>query len=730
MSDTDSSKASEENSPKEHTSETKIPENTASETKHENTSNTPSISKNPSENSSTVPPNHSGNSNRGPQKEQPQGERKIRTALIIAGCIGAVLVLLQFGNGNRGSVNLRYDEFKNRVRNGEVEEVWIGPETITGRTRKPPEQAAQNNPQNNPQNNSGTQENSQNNIRNNTTNNPQNNNGSSRWGIRSGNEFHTTRVPDDKDLIPLLEQHRVRFSALPDRGGWWMWLLSFAAPLILLVLLWRSMLKRVSSQQGGVLAFGKSKGKIAGDSEVRVRFDDVAGVDEAKEELLEIVEFLRTPQRFTRLGAKIPKGVLLVGPPGTGKTLLAKAVAGEASVPFFSLSGSEFVEMFVGVGAARVRDLFEQAQTQAPCIVFIDELDALGRSRGTNIAGTNEEREQTLNQLLVEMDGFETNKGVIIMGATNRPEVLDPALLRPGRFDRQVLVDRPDKRGREMILRVHARGVVIDAEVDLADVASRTPGFAGADLANVINEAALLAARKNHQTVRSVDISEAIDRVVAGLEKRSKIISPEERLRVAYHEAGHAIVGECVPGAERVMKISIVPRGLAALGYTMNLPTEDRYILTERDLRARLASVLGGRAAERLIFGDYSTGASNDLSQATDVARAMVTDYGMSDQVGPLSLKRMRKANFLGAEGEMGDHGAHLANLVDVEVTKIIRDAELSALEVLRTRKVILEKLAQTLLKKEHLEGIELRTLLDEARNWQEKSAEAETQSP
>ncbi|MEI8258731.1 MAG: ATP-dependent zinc metalloprotease FtsH, partial [Deltaproteobacteria bacterium] len=490
-------------------------------------------------------------------------------------------------------------------------------------------------------------------------------------------------------------------------------------PIVLLVFFWRSMMKRTQSQQSSVLAFGKNKGKVAGESEITVRFTDVAGVEEAKEELSEIVEFLRNPEKFTRLGAKIPKGVLLVGPPGTGKTLLARAVAGEAAVPFFSISGSEFVEMFVGVGAARVRDLFEQAQMHAPCIVFIDELDALGRSRGANIVGTNEEREQTLNQLLVEMDGFAPNKGVIIMAATNRPEILDTALLRPGRFDRQVLVDRPDRRGREAILRVHARNVKLDVDVDLADIASRTPGFAGADLANIINEAALLAARRDHQTVKRADVTEAIDRVVAGLEKRSRIITPAERERVAYHESGHAIVGEVLPGAERTAKISIVPRGVAALGFTMHLPTEDRYIITEGELKARLAAILGGRAAERIIFNDLSTGASDDLSRATELARAMVTDFGMSDRVGPVTLRHGRRPAFLPTDGggfESRENGGQLANVADEEVRRIVEEAEARAMEALQSRRPALERIARALIEKEYLDGDDLRGLLEIAR--------------
>jgi cell division protease FtsH len=465
-----------------------------------------------------------------------------------------------------------------------------------------------------------------------------------------------------------------------------------------------------------VLAFGKSRGKLAGDSDVKVRFADVAGVDDAKAELEEIVEFLKSPERFTRLGAKIPKGVLLVGPPGTGKTLLAKAVAGEAAVPFFNISGSEFVEMFVGVGAARVRDLFEQAQASAPCIVFIDELDALGRSRNGGIPGGSEEREQTLNQLLVEMDGFEANKGVIIMAATNRPEILDQALLRPGRFDRQVLVDPPDRKGREAILKVHAKDVILDADVDLADIAARTPGFAGADLANIINEGALLAARKDLPAVKREHIVEAIDRVGIGLEKKSRIIPEATRRRIAFHESGHAIVGEVLPGGSKTARISIVPRGMGVGGYVRHMPKEDVQITTEQDLKTMIAWAMGGRAAEKIIFGDLSTGAANDLSQATNIARAMVTEYGMSSRVGPVSYAGRRAMYLSGEERSVGEYGENIADALDVEVRRIVEEGEATARSVLEARKPQLEHIARVLLEKEYLDGDELRSLLAQAR--------------
>ena len=426
---------------------------------------------------------------------------------------------------------------------------------------------------------------------------------------------------------------------LPEVLGW-------VIPLLFFIGLWGFFFRRMSGAEGGVMSFARSRAKIYADDEVKVRFSDVAGVDEAEEELKEIVEFLKQPKKYTNLGGRIPKGVLLVGPPGTGKTLLARAVAGEAHVPFFSLSGSEFVEMFVGVGAARIRDLFQQAESKAPCIVFIDELDALGKVRVQSPLGSHEEREQTLNQLLAEMDGFDSRKGVIIMGATNRPEVLDPALLRPGRFDRQVLVDKPDVKGREEILRIHAKGVKIAPDVDLKVVAARTAGFAGADLANLVNEAALLAARVDKSSVGMKDFESAIDRLIAGLEKK-RVMSTKEREIVAYHESGHAIVASSLPGLDPVHKISIVQRGFGALGYTMQLPLEDRYLMQRGDLESQLAVLLAGRTAEEIALGEISTGAQNDLQRATDIARAMVTEFGMSDAIGAINYDGNKRQRFL-----------------------------------------------------------------------------------
>jgi cell division protease FtsH len=461
------------------------------------------------------------------------------------------------------------------------------------------------------------------------------------------------------------------------------------------------------------MSVGKSHARLYAEHQIKVRFDDVAGLDEAKEELKEVIEFLRTPDKFRRLGGKVPKGVLLVGSPGTGKTLLAKAVAGEAEVPFFSLSGSEFVEMFVGVGAARVRDLFEQALQKAPCIVFIDELDALGKARGINPLAGHEEREQTLNQLLVEMDGFDPNTGVIIMAATNRPEILDPALLRAGRFDRHVVLDRPDVKGREAILRVHVKNVKLAVEVDLGVIAARTPGFVGADLANIVNEAALLAARKGRDEVKMADFDDAVDRVIGGLEKKNRVINPREKAIIAHHEIGHALTAELLPHVDPVRKVSIIPRGVAALGYTQQLPTEDRYLMTRSELEDRLAVLLGGRVAEELIFNDVSTGARDDLEKVTDTARSMVTEYGMSASLGLRTFEKERRGLFLDTPwATKKDYSEQKAAEIDKEVEEIVERAHRRVQELLTAQKPLLEKLASLLLEKEVLEGEELRRVI------------------
>jgi cell division protease FtsH len=516
---------------------------------------------------------------------------------------------------------------------------------------------------------------------------------------------------DDPALMEEMEKHGVTVTGQVASSGWDS-LLVWLFPVAFLVFLWFRSMRGPDTGQGA-LAFGRSRAKVYVDDDVKVTFADVAGIDEATEELREIVDFLRNPKKYTSLGARIPKGVLLVGPPGTGKTLLARAVAGEARVPFFSLSGSEFVEMFVGVGAARVRDLFAQAEGRAPCIVFIDELDALGKTRTVSLIG-HEEREQTLNQLLAEMDGFDARKGIIVMSATNRPEVLDAALLRAGRFDRRVVVDRPDVRGREAILRLHARAVKLAPDVDLKVVAGRTIGFVGADLANLVNEATLLAARRNRTEVAASDVEEAIDRVLAGL-KRKRIMTVREREMVAAHEVGHAIVASVLPGVDPVHKISIVQRGFEALGHTLQVPSEERYLRTRQELRHQLAVWLGGRAAEDLVFHEISTGAQNDLLQATHVARAMVAEYGMSDVLGPVAIDNGARSPFLPEPGrQKGDQVAaeETAREVDLEVKRLMTDANESAAAILREHRDTLDAVVRLLLEHEVVDGEEVRRLL------------------
>ena len=540
-----------------------------------------------------------------------------------------------------------------------------------------------------------------------------------------GQVLETTPI-FDLELPKLLESKGVEFAATPPPSNrWFTTLLSWVIPPIIFVALFQFFSGRMGG--GGAqraLSFTKNKAKVyvEGD-ENKVTFADVAGVEESKAELAEMVEFLKTPQRFTEIGARIPKGVLLVGPPGTGKTLLAKAVAGEAGVPFFSISGSEFVELFVGTGAARVRDLFAQAKEKAPCIIFIDELDAIGKSRNTGgFYGGNDEREQTLNQLLTEMDGFAAgDKTVIVLAATNRPETLDPALLRPGRFDRQVLVDRPDLAGRSAILEIYARKVKLGSEVDLKAIATRTPGFAGADLANLVNEAALLAARRGSKTVEEEDFAEAVERVVAGLEKKSRVLNEKEKKIVAFHEVGHALVGALIPGSDKVQKISIIPRGMAALGYTLQVPTEDRFLLNEAELRGQITTLLGGRAAEEVIFGSITTGASNDLQRATDLAERMVTTYGMSQVLGPLAYEQGQQNMFLGngmtnPRRSMSDQ---TAEAIDKEIKEIVETAHQQALDILRRNQDLLNTIANQLLETEVIEGDQLDQLLSQVQSEQ-----------
>jgi len=528
--------------------------------------------------------------------------------------------------------------------------------------------------------------------------------------------FTTIRI-EDPDLVRDLSRQAITVTGVIE-STFLRDLLSWVLPALVFAAIWFFFMQRLGQTQGGFMRVGQSKAKIYMEKDVKVTFADVAGVDEAKEELREVIEFLKTPDKFTKLGGKIPKGILLVGPPGTGKTLLARAVAGEAGVPFFSISGSEFVEMFVGVGAARVRDLFEQAKGKAPCIIFIDELDALGKARGMGPM-VHEEREQTLNQLLVEMDGFDPRIGVILMAATNRPEILDPALLRAGRFDRHVLVDRPDKHGRLAILKVHARSVALGPDADLEVIAAMTPGFSGADLANVINESALLAVRRGKERVGSAELQEAVERVIAGLEKKNRVLNKMEKERVAYHETGHALVALSIPGSDQVQKISIIPRGISALGYTLQLPTEDRFLMAKSELENKIAVLLGGRTAEELIFGEVSTGAQNDLLKATDIAKSMVKAYGMSDKLGMITLEQERQPQFMQIQGlshEKGDYSEETAREIDCEVRRIIDEQYGRVNRLLKDNKQALIQGAQLLLEREVITGPELRAVLEKAR--------------
>jgi cell division protease FtsH len=599
--------------------------------------------------------------------------------------VAAFFVLLAVENFLMGAIteNLTYNEFKALLKAGKITEVTLTDKVITGRLRQegldgllPKEKISE----------------------------------IQRFG--SGEQrFVVVRV-DDSQLVPELEAAKVKFAGRLE-STWFTTLLSWILPALIFVGIWMFFMKRMGAASG-LVSLGKSKAKVYMEKQTGVTFADVAGIDEARAELMEIVDFLKTPDRYKRLGGKIPKGVLLAGAPGTGKTLLAKAVAGEAGVPFFSMSGSEFVEMFVGMGAARVRDLFAQAQQKAPCIIFIDELDALGKARGMNPMGGHDEREQTLNQLLVEMDGFETNKGVIIMAATNRPEILDPALLRPGRFDRQVVLDRPDLKGREKILQVHTKNVSMGPDVKLAEIAARTPGFVGADLANLVNEAALRAARRGSEKVAMQDFDEAAERVVAGLERKSRVMNRLEKETVAYHEAGHALVAESRPNADRVSKVSIIPRGVAALGYTLQTPTEDRYLMRRAELLDRIDVLLGGRVAEEIVFGDISTGAQNDLQRVTDLARHMVTQYGMSETLGLVTFEEPRTNPFLNVAGAGGgrEYSEKTAQAIDDEIRTIVADARERVRETLTKRRTALDALAKVLLEKEVIDRQGLEAVL------------------
>ena len=563
---------------------------------------------------------------------------------------------------------IAYSEFQHHLKAGELEEITISADTIQGKLKKPTPDGR--------------------------------------------TRIVTTRV--DPELAKDLSQYNVKFSGVTE-NRFLVTLLSWIVPALIFFGLWMFLAKRMAGDggMGGLMSIGKSKAKVYMETDTKVTFADVAGVDEAKDELAEIIGFLKDPHRYGRLGGRVPKGVLLVGPPGTGKTLLARAVAGEAGVPFFSINGSEFVEMFVGVGAARVRDLFEQARKKAPAIIFIDELDALGRARGANPIGGHDEKEQTLNQLLSEMDGFDPSSGLVLIAATNRPEILDPALLRAGRFDRQVLVDRPDKVGRVQILHVHLKKIRLAADADPEQIAALTPGFSGADLANLVNEAALLATRRGADAVTLEDFNQAIERIIAGLEKKNRLLNAEERKAVAYHEMGHALAAMALPGSDPVHKISIIPRGIGALGYTIQRPTEDRYLMTRGELENKMTVLLGGRAAEHLVFGRYSTGAADDLTKVTDIARSMVMRYGMVEKLGHVAYEAERPL-FLGIPQSLPhgrDYSEETARDIDRAVRQLVEEAFQTATAVLSDRRELLERGAQELLQKETLGEEDLRKL-------------------
>ncbi|GAA0892719.1 ATP-dependent zinc metalloprotease FtsH [Fulvivirga kasyanovii] len=612
---------------------------------------------------------------------------------VITFFFGLQILFFPDTSGNR---ELSYKVFLDTLKSGEVEKAVIFQDRIVGQFRE----------------------------RKDTTNQELTDAPSTPWRIRIPSieeqvkrQFTVSRIPDMKDeqLLDLLNQSGVDYKGQFENNSIRNFFLNWILPFLVLMLIWRLIYSRMGPGNP-MIDLGRNKAKIQAEKpKDPVKFTDVAGVDEAVEEVKELVEFLKTPKKYTQLGGKLPKGVLLVGPPGTGKTLLAKAVAGEAGVPFFSLSGSDFVEMFVGIGAARVRDLFNQAKAQAPCIIFIDEIDAIGKRRAQNTAyGGYDERENTLNQLLVEMDGFDANSGVIIMAATNRPDVLDPALLRPGRFDRQVLVDKPDMKGREQIFKVHTRKLKLSAKTDLKRLAAQTPGFAGAEIANVCNEAAILAVRNNREEVTMGDFEAAIERVIAGLEKKNKLINEKERKIVAYHESGHAIVGYFSPGADEVQKVSIVPRGIGALGYTLQMPLEDRYLMSKSELLGKIKGLLGGRAAEELIFGEVSTGASNDLERVAQLARNMIVVYGMSDKLPNISLVNKSNPGFLGQAAGLERRSEYIEKQIDEEASQIINQCYAEAKQLLSEKRDLLEKMAHILLDQEVIGHEEIKKILGE----------------
>ena len=625
-------------------------------------------------------------------------KRKFRIPFLLIFILFFIAIQFLFKPPGR-EVDLTYDQFKDSLRTDKIKSVIIGQNELTGYLKNPTD--------------------SLNKAKTDTIKHkkpgfilP--------WKTAKNlpEKFQVVRL-DDKELLDELEKHHVEYEG-KIQSNWFMNLLGWVAPILLLFVIWGFFFRRMSSNITGggggaqnIFNVGRSKAKLfVVDEKNKITFDDVAGVDEAKEELSELIEFLKTPGKFTRLGAKLPRGVLLVGPPGTGKTLLARAVAGEAQVPFFSLTGSDFVEMFVGVGAARVRDLFKEAKTKSPCIIFIDEIDAIGKSRGALQINSNDERENTLNQLLSEMDGFAPGDAIILIGSTNRPEVLDRALLRPGRFDRQVLVDRPDLRGRQDILKVHTRNLKLHKDTDLRTVASQTPGFSGADLANICNEAALLASRKGKHSIEPEDFQEAIERVIAGLERKNRLINEKERKIVAYHESGHAIVGYFTPGADPVQKVSIVPRGIGALGYTIQSPLEDRFLMSKSELLGKIKGMLGGRAAEEIVFGDISTGASNDLERVTQIAYDMITIYGMSDKLKNLSLKKRFQNQLLGNDMMTERRSEKMEQIIDDEVLSIIDNCYTDAKNLLNEKRDGLNKMAELLLKQEVLNAEDVRNIL------------------
>jgi cell division protease FtsH len=612
-------------------------------------------------------------------------QRRFSVGYVLAAAI--VVALIQYLDFAPRPAEIDYSEFKALLRAGAVEEATVGRDVISGTLASGVLPAAL----------------------------PPARIDALRWNTDAPRRYRTTRI-EDAGLLAELEAADVPYRAHRE-NVWFTTLLSWMVPMVLFLAIWVLVFRRIGAAGSGLLEIGKSRAKIYVEHTTGISFADVAGVDEAKAELREVVEFLKSPAEHGRLGARIPKGILLVGPPGTGKTLLARAVAGEAGVAFFSISGAEFVELFVGVGAARVRDLFQQARARAPAIIFIDELDALGRARGFGpLGGGHDEKEQTLNQLLAELDGFDPSVGVVLLAATNRPEVLDPALLRAGRFDRQVLVDRPDRIGRVQILQVHARRIRLAPEVDLDQVAGLTPGFTGADLANLVNEAALVATRRRAPAVLAADFTAALERIVAGLEKRNRLLNPAERRTVAYHETGHALVALSIPGSDAVHKISIIPRGVGALGYTLQRPTEDRYLMSAGELADKMTVLLGGRAAEQVVSGTLSTGAADDLAKATDIARSMVTRFGMHPLLGLASYEAERPV-FLQAEFQPAlprRYSEETAREIDCAVRDLLRDALDRAVAILAARRDCLERVAAELLRRETLTGSELRALLDE----------------